>query len=160
VVHLEDLDVVVGTERARREVTSFSATFTPTLMLGDITIAISRAAARISSSWAAEKPVVPMTSARLSSRHAFACASVPSGRVKSMTTSAFSIAPRASSPMSNEEASVASPPAFAASMSARPMRPLAPAMATRTVIACRGPAGAAFRWGCARAIRPAAFPRR
>jgi hypothetical protein len=54
-------------------------------MLGAITHGPCRAAA-ISAFWHRLKPVVPMTGLDASSRQAARCASVPSGRVKSIST--------------------------------------------------------------------------
>jgi hypothetical protein len=58
-------------------------------MLGDITMPISRAAAAISAFCASVKPVVPMTMRTPWARQAARWASVPSGRVKSISTSAW-----------------------------------------------------------------------
>jgi hypothetical protein len=58
---------------------SLSVTFTPTLMLGAITIAMSRAASAIWCFWASLKPVVPITRLTPRSRQADRCASVPFG---------------------------------------------------------------------------------
>src|SRR5262245_37809033 len=94
------------------------------------------------------KPVVPITIALACLR----CLSVPSGRVKSISTSAWAIAPR--SPViltgpacmptsgllgtSSATASLSSLSASTASISARPMRPPAPAMATFTLLGSAG----------------------
>ena len=55
-------------------------------MLGAITIAMCCACAAISAFCASLKPVVPITALTPSSRHTARCASVPSGRVKSIST--------------------------------------------------------------------------
>ena len=90
VVRLDDLDVVaLGQRRARPCRAACSMTLTPTLMLGAITIAMcSRDARRSRPSARRSKPVVPITASTPSSRHSARCASVPSGRVKSISTSA------------------------------------------------------------------------
>ncbi len=68
---------------------NFKVTLTPTLMLGAITMAMSLAASAISAFCSSVKPVVPMTSLTPNSRQILKCASVPSGRVKSINTWLF-----------------------------------------------------------------------
>src|SRR3990167_8411827 len=58
-------------------------------MLGAMTMAVGCAWAAISAFCASVKPVVPMTALTPSSAHTARWASVPSGRVKSISTSAF-----------------------------------------------------------------------
>ena len=128
-------------------------TLTPTLMFGAMTIAMCSACAAISAFWAASKPVVPTTAATPSSRQRARWASVPCGRVKSISTSLAASAARASAPTttplgrprkavaslpmlalpgtSNAAARTRSALAATASISVWPMRPDAPAMATR-----------------------------
>src|SRR3989338_6980094 len=132
---------------------SLRVTFTPTLMLGAMTMAVRWAKTAISAFCASVKPVVPTTAFTPSSQHTARWARVPSGRVKSIRTSAFfrpaamsavmatPLAwPRnavASEPMpgldgtSSAPASTQSSLARRASISMRPMRPDAPATATR-----------------------------
>ena len=68
---------------------SLSVTFTPTLMLGENMMAVRCAKASSSAFCASVKPVVPMTAFTPSSAHTAMWARVPSGRVKSISTSAF-----------------------------------------------------------------------
>ena len=68
--------------------TSSKRTFTPTLMLGDITSGIRRAAASTRSRASAVNPVDPITMATPRSAHRPAWATEASAPVKSMTTSA------------------------------------------------------------------------
>ena len=65
-------------------------------MLGASTIAMSRAWAAMSAFCASLKPVVPITALTPSSRQIARCASVPSGRVKSISTCAAASAARGS----------------------------------------------------------------
>ena len=132
---------------------SFKVTLTPTLMLGEKTMAMSWLAACISAFCDSEKPVVPITICTPIWRHTATCVMVPSGRVKSISTCAFfrpcarsaviktpllcPVKALASLPMdglaamSKAPASWQSGASAMASISMRPMRPLAPATAIR-----------------------------
>ncbi len=63
---------------------NLSVTFTPTLMLGAITIAMRFAASAISAFCSSEKPVVPITRFTPCASQARRWSIVPSGRVKSI----------------------------------------------------------------------------
>src|SRR5690606_15295258 len=131
---------------------SLRVTFTPTLMLGANTTPSERAAAAMRSRPTSSKPVVPMTRLVPWARQAATCSSVPSGRVKSIRQSASARAARSSvtrTPVlrprnapaswprpglparSSATVRVRSSASSTASMSSRPMRPPAPATATR-----------------------------
>ena len=153
-------------------------------MLGANTTGTCSAAAAIAALPVASKPVVPITIALPAARASARCASVPSGRVKSITQSAAAIAAAASSVMSTPVATPAISPASrpmkgvslrskaaasttpssfsAASISILPMRPDAPAIATRIwdigLFSCiNGPAQTAGpEWVWAPPQRPAA----
>ena len=126
---------------------SRNATFTPTLKLGDMTMAMSRAAAAISCFCASLKPVVPITilDALLAAGGKVRPSRLP-GSVKSISTSQAAIALAASSPIftpqgerrparrrpcrrrrcpsrSSAAASLRSRACSTASSSVRPMRP-------------------------------------
>ena len=141
-------------------------------MLGAITMAMSRAASAMAAFCASEKPVVPITMATPRRRQAARWARVASGRVKSISTraprrpasrSAVTGTPEAQpakapaswpsaglSARSSAPASAQSSAARTASISIWPMRPVAPAMATRSgkveaFIGRSGQVGAAHR---------------
>ena len=135
-----------------------SITFTPTAMFAAITMGSLRACSAMRAFWALSKPVVPMTAATPMRAQTSKWASVPSGRVKSISTCA-PCRPCARSaamftPLMRPSGAAASWPSAAlvamssaplsvnaglpstASMSMRPMRPEAPATATRTWLTC------------------------
>ncbi len=85
-------------------------------MFGANTTGMWRAISAIAALPAASKPVVPMTAALPSSRASARCASVPSGRVKSITQSAAAMAAAASSMIATPVCVPASSPA------SRPMK--------------------------------------
>ena len=165
-MHLDDLDVVRGTERRAAGSTSVSSTLTPTLMLAANTMGIVRGHARPAlPSARRSRPVVPTTAPRDDAHRLRRCASVPSGRVKSTRTSpapgprqrrdrrstpAMRPLPRAGvrpsavlSATSSAAASVRADCASVARISAWPIRPPAPAIATRIGRMRQGVAAAA-----------------
>jgi hypothetical protein len=132
---------------------SLKVTFTPTLMLGDSITAVRRAYSAMRAFCSSLKPVVPMTSLTPSSAQMARWSMVPSGRVKSIRQSALDSAARTSLSMamplgwprkaegsvpsaglsgrSRAAVSARSSLCRMASISMRPMRPEAPATATR-----------------------------
>src|SRR5512147_427357 len=141
---------------------SLKVALTPTLMFGAKTMAMRFDAASIARLPAASKPVVPMTIFTPCAAQASRCRSVASGRVKSISTSAPASAP--SSPLTRTPVTfpIASPQSrpstglsarssaaakarsgwpSVASISIRPMRPDAPAIAIFIGIVSR-PVGA------------------
>ena len=145
-----------GPSRAAADSTSASSTLTPTLMFGANTTGIVSACRASSAFCSAENPVVPTTAPAPCRAHAARWAMLPSGRVKSIMTSATPAAASASVPTvtpvarpnrspasrptallpATSKAATSSLPASAstASISACPIRPPAPAMAIRAAI--------------------------
>src|SRR5579864_5119402 len=141
--------------RAARS-TSSASTLTPTLMFGANTIGIARAYPAIAAMPASSKPVVPTTAAVPACAQAARCASVPDGRVKSISTSqartAASMSAMTCTPVDRPKRSPASAPiaglfatssapastksieSSAASINAWPIRPPAPATVMRIVM--------------------------
>ena len=125
VVGLDDLDVVAVASARAASSTRRNMTLTPTLMFGANTIACPARPRRSSRLRASSKPVVPITAGTPCRRQAATCASVPAGRVKSISTSARSstgsIAVSIVTPLDRPRNAVASSPT--AGLSARSSAP-------------------------------------